>query len=173
MYSVRESSAVNTSGGAQQEVSTALCRSERRSSVSNRKAGCASGSPPEKVTPPPDAAKSDAPRRIRSASAAEVSRSPIIFRRPFGQTSVHRPQAVQPSGWGQTFLQLPHPVQEAVRTISSGANRCPSGLWHHVQRSGQPFKKAVARTPGPSCTVNSDMFISMPLSIRLTPVPLH
>jgi hypothetical protein len=34
---------------------------------------------------------------------------------------------------------------------------CPSGLWHHSQRSGQPFKNIVVLIPGPSKTENSSI----------------
>ena len=31
-------------------------------------------------------------------------------------------------------------------------NGWDSGLWHHEQRIGQPWKNTVVRIPGPSCT---------------------
>jgi hypothetical protein len=34
--------------------------------------------------------------------------------------------------------------------INSGFGLCPSGLWHHQQRKGQPLKNIVVRMPGPS-----------------------
>jgi hypothetical protein len=34
----------------------------------------------------------------------------------------------------------------------SGTPDHDSGLAHHAQRSGQPFKKTVLRIPFPSCT---------------------
>ena len=39
--------------------------------------------------------------------------------------------------------------------IHCSSGDCPSGLWHHMQASGQPFRKIVMRMPGPSCTENS------------------
>lgn len=41
----------------------------------------------------------------------------------------------------------------------------PSGLWHHVQRNGQPFKKIVVRIPGPSWIANSSMLNIIPFFI--------
>jgi hypothetical protein len=35
--------------------------------------------------------------------------------------------------------------------IVSVLNDWLSGLWHHEQQSGHPFKKTVVRMPGPSC----------------------
>ena len=50
-----------------------------------------------------------------------------------------------------------------------------SGLWHHQQDSGQPLKKTVVRTPGPSCvakrmTLKISPEISLP---RCAPSGLH
>ena len=39
----------------------------------------------------------------------------------------------------------------------------PSGLWHQLQERGQPFKKAVVRTPGPSCTEHRWMLKTRPI----------
>jgi hypothetical protein len=36
--------------------------------------------------------------------------------------------------------------------INSGSPHWLSGLWHHQQFRGHPFKKTVVRMPGPSCT---------------------
>ena len=64
---------------------------------------------------------------------------------------MHAPQASQgASGCGQAARHAPQCVHEAVLTISCGRGESPSGLWHHWQRSGQPFMNTVVRTPGPS-----------------------
>lgn len=34
---------------------------------------------------------------------------------------------------------------------STGLVSQDSGLWHHMQLRGQPFRKIVVRMPGPSC----------------------
>ena len=46
--------------------------------------------------------------------------------------------------------------------MTCGSMDRPSGLWHQVQASGQPFMKTVVRMPGPSCTVNSRMSKTTP-----------
>ena len=99
--------------------------------------GRINGSPPENVTPPQDCAIMSALRRSSSASASAVQ---------------SRPQTTFPP----PFL-----------TIVSISGDCPSGLWHHAQRSGQPLKNTVVRTPGPSCRVNS--LISNIRPVRVPP----
>jgi len=41
----------------------------------------------------------------------------------------------------------------------------PSGLWHQLQERGQPLRKAVVRTPGPSCTEHRWMLKTLPTEI--------
>ena len=36
----------------------------------------------------------------------------------------------------------------------TGFGDSPSGLWHHIHSSGQPFKNTFVRMPGPSCIEN-------------------
>jgi hypothetical protein len=38
-----------------------------------------------------------------------------------------------------------------------------SGLWHHQQESGHPFKNTVVRMPGPSCVENRMMLKMYPV----------
>mgnify|MGYP007112605209 CR=1 FL=1 len=52
---------------------------------------------------------------------------------------------------------MPQSVQQFDLCISCGTKDSPSGLWHHIQRSGQPFRKTVVLSPGPSCTAISLM----------------
>ena len=47
----------------------------------------------------------------------------------------------------------------------------PSGLWHHQQDKGQPFRKTVVRIPGPSWTANRFISKINPLDmIDITPI---
>ena len=52
-------------------------------------------------------------------------------------------------------------------SLRSGRGFNPSGLWHHSQRSGQPFKNTAMRMPGPSYTANSSMSKTMPVVSRI------
>ena len=123
--------------------------------VSFTNAHCISGSPPEKVTPPPDRAYTSASFCRRRAKSSARHASPTIFRRPLRQTGRHFPQALHFPGLGHTRLHAPQCVQAARLTISCGLGDSPSGLWHHAHRSGHPFMNTVVRTPGPSNTANS------------------
>ena len=73
--------------------------------------------------------------------------------------------------WGQTSTQLPHLRHLTSLVIISGYGSSDSGLEHHQQRRGHPFKKIVVLMPGPSwienrCTLNTNPLPSaVPLSI--------
>jgi hypothetical protein len=47
-------------------------------------------------------------------------------------------------------MQSPHPAHRSGRYTSLGTCSQFSGLWHHQQLSGHPFRKTVVRMPGPS-----------------------
>jgi len=55
-------------------------------------------------------------------------------------------------------------------TLTTGRAAWLSGLWHHQQRNGQPFRKTVVRIPGPSwieyrwmlSTIPECMFLLIP-----------
>ena len=56
---------------------------------------------------------------------------------------------------GHLSMQRPHfsmPRQRIAIQSTCGSNRWDSGLWHHGQRSGHPFRNTVVRMPGPSWT---------------------
>src|SRR5450631_1774668 len=53
---------------------------------------------------------------------------------------------------GQAGRQLPQAVQRFSRYMRIGLRLRPSGLQHHRQARGHPFRKTVVRVPGPSCT---------------------
>ena len=91
---------------------------------------------------------------------------PDMTRALLGQTSVQAPQWVHfsvsrpilpfSSGTtaplGQTCMQAPQLTHRLSNSSICGVNCCDSGLLHHRQRRGQPFRKTVVRRPGPSCT---------------------
>ena len=121
------------SGGACALVSRAMwTRPFSSAIVSNRNCGCASGSPPVKVTPPSFILNMRSLRSSLPASSRGDTLSPQISSAPFFFLSI----------WG--------------------ANAMPSGLWHHRQRRGQPFRKTVVLIPGPSFTANSSMLNMVP-----------
>ena len=49
--------------------------------------------------------------------------------------------------------------------LNSGNAACDSGLWHQMQRRGQPFRKTAVRIPGPSLTEVRFMSRTSPLVI--------
>ena len=57
-------------------------------------------------------------------------------------------QVIASSGHASTHA--PQPMQRLSRTIISGSRDWLSGLWHHQQRNGHPFRKTAVRMPGPS-----------------------
>lgn len=54
-------------------------------------------------------------------------------------------------------MQAPQAMHLLSYIMSSGLVLIDSGLWHHLHRSLQPFRKMVVRMPGPSCTANRFM----------------
>lgn len=61
--------------------------------------------------------------------------------------------------------QPPQRTQRSSRRTSCWSGDIDSGLWHHLQRRGQPFRNTVVRIPGPSftenrCILNTSPFIS-------------
>jgi len=52
---------------------------------------------------------------------------------------------------GHLSTQVLHPIQRCCLNAISGFLLHDSGFWHQEQRRGQPLKKIVLRTPGPSC----------------------
>src|SRR5512146_1495504 len=49
-------------------------------------------------------------------------------------------------------MHSPQAIQRLGRRMGSGCGDWLSGLWHHQQFSGQPFRNTVVRIPGPSWT---------------------
>ena len=43
-------------------------------------------------------------------------------------------------------------MQRVSEQAISGAPHWLSGLWHHQQRAGHPFRNTVVLIPGPSCS---------------------
>lgn len=139
-----------------------------RERQSSKNSGCAVGSPPEKVTPPPEALSRSMffPSRWQSVAA---SYGVAQYRsNPCGQLrrlcSVRKSSPFSSFAWRKQAPQCRHPF--CARTIRL-VNACPSGLWHHSQRSGQPIRKTEVRMPGPSKTENSSIENTKPVFIRL------
>src|SRR5450756_2373700 len=90
------------------------------------------GSPPEKVTPPPDSSKKTRSRTSSLITSAPVMVLPVIVLAPARQASTQRPHAVQASvapgtpstrtaaPVGHAVRQSPHPVHRSAVIISSG-----------------------------------------------------
>jgi len=135
--------------------------------VSRTKAAWASGSPPEKVTPPPETSWKMASRLTSATTSSVVMSRPSKARALRGHASTQSPQSVQ-AAWlistpagpsvmapvGQTSWQRPDRPQRFSKCQSETARSSPSGFWHQRQRRGQPFRKTVVRIPGPSWTEN-------------------
>ena len=62
-----------------------------------------------------------------------------------------------------TSIQRPHLVHNESRWTISGVKFCDSGLEHHVQCNGQPFKKTVVLIPVPSWMLNRWILNTIPL----------
>jgi len=82
------------------------------------------------------------------------------------------------SATGQTLRQTPQLVQRVLIQINSCDTEMPSGLWHHAQRRGQPFRKTVVRIPGPSLTeyfwmLNTNPVCEPRTAKALAPQPPH
>ena len=142
-------------------------RSLSAAAVSCTKAAWASGSPPEKVTPPPDTSWKIASRPTSSTTSAVVMSRPSSASALRGHASTQSPHWVQ-AAWlmstpvgvnvialvGQTSWQRPEWPHRFSKCHSEMLRSSPSGFWHHRQRRGQPFRKTVVRIPGPSWTEN-------------------
>src|SRR5450759_862244 len=102
---------------------------------------------------------------------------PTTSSAPAGQASWHNPQAshftrsiVIPSGvkrsapFGHSLRQSRAPMHLTSNHISCGCMVRPSGLWHHLQRSGQPFMNTVVLIPGPSSMEKRCMLKAMPVA---------
>jgi hypothetical protein len=61
-------------------------------------------------------------------------------------------------------MQMPQPLQRSGRYTSLGTCDQFSGLWHHQQLNGQPFRNRVVRMPGPSCVENRIMLKMVPVA---------
>jgi hypothetical protein len=70
---------------------------------------------------------------------------------------------------GQTLRQLPQPMQRLSKMMISGWPDKLSGLWHHQQHRGQPFRNTVVRIPGPSWIEYFWILATNPLSISVLP----
>ena len=162
-WSVTGSMASIASREASRQLSTAVFTPAflqcARTSAAN--SHCSITSPPESVTPP------HSPKNTRSrSSSSAASCAPML--RPCtdiaaaGQASTQRPHSVQRvlSTWmrspsvsapsGQAFTQPPHRTHVCGLCQSAGSGAMPSGFWHHGQRSGQPLRNSVLRSPAPS-----------------------
>src|SRR5579863_5247081 len=85
------------------------------------------------------------------------------------QVSTHRPQYSHAcdvdrtpltewmAWWGHTSTQSRQWRQRSSKYKRSGRKFWLSGLWHHQQESGHPFRKTVVRMPGPSCVAKRIM----------------
>ena len=152
----------SVAGAAKPLVSTQVWMPRRLASSRQavRKAGCASGSPPEKVTPPPDCSKKGRSRSTTAKTSSTVVRWPTSSRAPETQASAHAPHRRHRSGsgrvgpsarpMGQTAWQAPQSMQRSPMMRISASRARLSGLWHQGQSSGQPFRNTVVRMPGPS-----------------------
>ena len=90
--------------------------------------------------------------------------SPFSVSAPVGHTFTHSPHPmhfVRSTQLGfsgpiapcrHAFMHFPHPMHFFWSYITSGSILCDSGLQHHRQESGQPFKNTMDRIPGPSFT---------------------
>ena len=163
--SVTGRNALSVSVGTCRQVSMAVlmpCALQAASSSSENAAGIVH-SPPDSVTPPPEALKN-----TRSFSTSRRASSTVIGvaskrSAPVGQAFTQSPQRVHflstidtpfsskqtaPSGQAATqALQLTQRCL-AYHTWMSGFS--PSGFWHHAHRKGQPFRKNTVRMPSPS-----------------------
>ena len=140
---------------------------------------CASGSPPEKVTPPPEAMYN-----TRSWSASPntswTSDHPADQLARAGRAGVHARRAptaagiVRRSGPSPARLPARDRPPDIRRRRGTGSRRqrfwdaagMPSGLWHQTQQSGQPFRKTVVRMPGPSSVLNCWTLKRKPVVIK-------
>ncbi len=132
------------------EVSMAACKSAIRPRVSPQSPAASAPRRRKKVTPPPLIFSARAFFATRRAASALVISRPAIRSAPRGQAATQAPQAAQPSGCGQTASQAPQWMHRSRLFSRWGFGEKLSGLWHHLQRSGQPLRKITLRMPGPS-----------------------
>ena len=169
-----------TGQGASRQVSMAVsapaCRQIPRTWSAN--SHWDSTSPPDRVTPP-SGPKNTWSRSNISAASWAVTTLPVRSMAAAGQASTQLPQQVQASrltcirfvkdsaSQGQTAAQLPQCRQVFGLCHRAGFGERPSGFWHQGQRSGQPLRNRVLRSPAPSCTANRFKSKITPLFIRL------
>lgn len=143
------------------QVSIAIWISGNSRRIASIKSACMVHSPPLKVIPPPFIFRISAFFESSAARDSAVHFLPEIVMQCRGQTATHAPHPMQCSGLGHTDLQVPQ-FTHKPETILCGCFCSPSGLWHQLQRNGQPFKKTVVRIPGPSNTANSSISKTIP-----------
>ena len=68
---------------------------------------------------------------------------------------------------GHADTHSPQPLQWDAVYLSSGSYFCPSGLQHHLQRSGQPLRNTVVRMPKPSTKEPWTMLKTMPVCFSI------
>lgn len=143
------------------QVSIAIWISGNSRRIASIKSACMVHSPPLKVIPPPFIFRISAFFESSAARDSAVHFLPEIVMQCRGQTATHAPHPMQCPGLGHTDLQVPQ-FTHKPETILCGCFCSPSGLWHQLQRNGQPFKKTVVRIPGPSNTANSSISKTIP-----------
>lgn len=143
------------------QVSIAIWISGNSRRIASIKSACMVHSPPLKVIPPLFIFRISAFFESSAARDSAVHFLPEIVMQCRGQTATHAPHPMQCSGLGHTNLQVPQ-FTHKPETILCGCFCSPSGLWHQLQRNGQPFKKTVVRIPGPSNTANSSISKTIP-----------
>ncbi len=124
------------------------------------KSGKSVGSPPVRVTPPPESLSNGNSGRSSATISSGVILTPNRVTAPEGQDSAQVKQPRQRSASlcpglviacpGHLSTHLPQPMQRCgLKAISASAFQ-DSTFWHQMQRSGQPLKKTRLRMPGPS-----------------------
>src|SRR6056297_1283081 len=120
------------------------------------------GSPPERVTPPPEVLKKGWSGSMASTTSSTLMRRPTTESAPDGHSCTHCQQRVQArrstkQGFfrdmalsGQASTQVSHPMQSFWSYDSSCTGSLLSGLWHHAHERGHPLKNTTVRIPGPS-----------------------
>jgi len=122
------------------------------------------GSPPERVTPPPEVSKNGLKRTTFSTMSSTLIRWPTRVSAFDGQTSTHSKQSVQifrsmKSGLSREIAPWGHALMHSLSSThfswshhNSGVIFLLSGLWHQRHLRGQPLEKTTDRIPGPSST---------------------
>ena len=89
------------------------------------------------------------PCRVRAAIGQALTHAPQVWQRKrSGATSP--PFLKGMASAGHASAHRPQRMQRAELTASSVAEDCDSGLQHHRQRRGQPFRNTSVRIPAPS-----------------------